>query len=701
MKHKITRFFQNEVTGWLLLPVIIALPFAVIICVLMPDINNKYRVDFINSILMNKDSFVEYDDMDNDGWSDHYFTGYYNGKAFLTAYRNRETLDQRNYEGFFLYNGIRSITGDYDGDGIKEWFLFICRNDSLFINGLTFPSMKPFPVGGKFIYYLPGAVNRGYSVYSPLLIDLNNDSKKEIVFLVAAGYELYPREVFAYNVDNNSIIESPYLGTGVGALHPFYLNGNPYFSTTQYASMNHKDTTMPLHDNSVYFMLIDRNLQFKFKPIEYKGVHQSMKMLPVEIKGTTFFVDFISGDSLSKNLKIQLRDTSGKILYQREYYRKQIDSFDFLIGKADKDDITIIVQNNNSLEVLNSKLELIRKSKLKVLGVTNESQLDFDNDGVEEFLFISNIQGEYLICRNNLEHPVKFKVSQAGKLKNVSIRSRGDYPPYFLLHVDDIVSTFQYSKNPWYILRYPVWAGVYLVILGFIFLIRRMQRIQLRRRYAMRQKMTELKLLSIRNQMDPHFTFNVLNAIGSVILQNKPEESYSMLMKYSKLLRSTYSASDKIYRTLAEELIFVTNYLELQKMRYHDHLKYRLELDEDVDQEIIVPKMVLQTYTENAIKHGIMRKTGGGSIDIRLFMENENLVITVKDDGIGRKRAAELRTSDSGQGLNIMHDCYSMVNRLNDKPITEEFTDLYDDSGEPAGTLVTIKIPVNLSVSIS
>lgn len=701
MKHKIPRFFRNRLIGWLLQPVLIALPFAVVICLFLPDVNSKYRIEFISSLLIGPEAQLDYNDLDNDGWSDHYYTGYYNDKPFITCFKRNDPIDQKNFEGIYLFQGLWTIADDYNGDGFKEIFLFICRNDSLFIHGLTFPALHDFIPGGRFVTLLPGAVNKGYNIHTAMLEDLTRDGYKEVMLAVTAGYELVPRRVFAWDIVADSILKSADMGIATTEMNRFYLNGDPYFTFMQYASMNYPDTGKGMDDNSVYFMVLDRNLNFRTKPVEYEGVHQSFKMTPVTIGDSVYVITFIGGDTISKCYTLRLCNIDGKELYKREYPRSTTESFDFLVGEATNNDITLVVQNNNSLEVLNKKLELVRKTKLKTIDFNRQMHIDADNDGKDEILISSNKQGEFLLMRDDLSHPLKFVVDQKGRLKNVDIQLRGDNPPFLMVHVDDVLSVFSYNKNPWYIIRYAVWAGIYLIILGFILLIRRMQREQLKRRYAMNQKMTELKLLSIRNQMDPHFTFNVLNAIGSVILQNKPDESYAMLMKYSRLLRSTYSASDKIYRTLAEELTFVTNYLELQKMRYHDHLKYRLEIDEDVDQEIIVPKMVLQTYTENAIKHGIMRKVGGGSIDIRLFLENGNLIITVKDDGIGRKRAAELRTSDSGQGLNIMHECYAMVNRLNEKAITEEFTDLYDENGEPSGTMVTIIIPVTLSVSIS
>ncbi len=228
-------------------------------------------------------------------------------------------------------------------------------------------------------------------------------------------------------------------------------------------------------------------------------------------------------------------------------------------------------------------------------------------------------------------------------------------------------------------------------------MILRIQRSQIRKKYETQQTIQALQFLSIRNQMDPHFTFNILNAIGAMTLQNKPTESYNMLMKYSKLLRNTLNSSDKLLVTIEEEISFVTNYLELQKIRFHDNLNYTLTIDPDVDPATIVPKMVIHTYVENSIKHGVACLKKDGLIEINITAEQSHLRITITDNGIGRKEAAHNGT-ESGKGHQIMHQFYALLNEANGVKITEQILDLVDDEGMPAGTEVVILVPGGLGM---
>jgi LytS/YehU family sensor histidine kinase len=205
--------------------------------------------------------------------------------------------------------------------------------------------------------------------------------------------------------------------------------------------------------------------------------------------------------------------------------------------------------------------------------------------------------------------------------------------------------------------------------------------------------MTELQLLSLRNQMDPHFTFNVLNTIGSVILQNKSDESYDMLMKFSRMIRTTISSANKICRSLEEELSFVKNYLELQQFRYQGNFMYQIDLDPVVDTRDTVPKMILQTYVENALKHGLLPRKEGGVLKVEIYRRSNYLELSVTDNGVGRQQAKVNGTVSTGVGLTILNQYYQVLNRRNTRPITEEFIDLFDEFGNPAGTRVVVCIP--------
>lgn len=687
----------RKITGWFLLPVVLAVPFSIVICFIIPEVSNKYRVEPVRQYMMNADSRILYEDMDNDGWSDYYYNGYYNGKAYVTVYSHDAVLDQWNFNGYFLQSGVRTISGDHDNDGIKEIYSFTYRNDSLFVTGINYPNIKEFPSGGRFLTYIPNAEGQGYTIHSAFLTDLNGDGFKEVVAGLTAGYELEPRRVFAWDIYNDRLIVSPDLGTGITNISLFVENGFPYFTASCYASTNYKDSARLLHDNSVYFLILDKNLMFKFKPVEFKGGHRGSYMQPLKNGDHTSILFMHSGDKSDPVYRLRICDTKGKTLHIKEYKQHQSDWYEINVVRSSKEDRILVVKYDGA-ELLDEKLKTVASIEQVLLGMVHDP-CDIDKDGNHEVMLYTGKPGEYLISRSDLSHPVPLKLSVPGRIKKVNVVNRGNESSHFTVHADNMLYTFRYEKNPWHLLRYAVWAGVYLVILGFILLIRRMQRIQLKRIYEMKQRVTELKLQSIRNQMDPHFTFNVLNAIGSVILQNKPDESYSMLMKYSKLLRGTISASDKIWRTLEEEINLVKNYLELQKMRYHDMLSYQVDISEDVDLHWIVPKMVIQTYTENAIKHGILPKENGGRVLIKLSTENELLIIEVSDDGVGRKRAGELNTTNTGKGLEIMHECYILLNSLNDHPINEEFTDLYSADGIATGTRVIIKIPKSITVN--
>jgi sensor histidine kinase YesM len=150
--------------------------------------------------------------------------------------------------------------------------------------------------------------------------------------------------------------------------------------------------------------------------------------------------------------------------------------------------------------------------------------------------------------------------------------------------------------------------------------------------------------------------------------------------------------AERIYRSLNDELNFLTTYLELEKLRFGDRLKYEIEVDKEVNQSEQVPKLVLQTFAENAIKHGILPGTEGGLLKIIVRKENDYLKLTVEDNGIGRK-AAEGHSTSTGRGLKITGEFYDILNQINKKPIRHTITDLYNTKGAPAGTRVDVWVP--------
>ncbi|MFZ4464639.1 MAG: histidine kinase [Bacteroidales bacterium] len=211
------------------------------------------------------------------------------------------------------------------------------------------------------------------------------------------------------------------------------------------------------------------------------------------------------------------------------------------------------------------------------------------------------------------------------------------------------------------------------------------------------RQLSELRLLTIKNQIDPHFTYNAINTIASSVLKEDKQLAYSYFVKLSQLMRSVLQTNDRLERSLEEELLFAKNYLDIQLLRFKDRFEYSVEVQAEVDYQLMVPKMCIQTFTENAVKHGLMQSPIKGQIRIQPRLENELLLISISDNGIGRAKANSLGTKGTGMGLEIFRRYVDHFNKYNAKRISWKLTDLFQPDGNTAGTQAEISIPITYS----
>ena len=215
----------------------------------------------------------------------------------------------------------------------------------------------------------------------------------------------------------------------------------------------------------------------------------------------------------------------------------------------------------------------------------------------------------------------------------------------------------------------------------------------------LRQKTGELEMQALRAQMNPHFVFNSLNAINRFILQNNRTQASEYLTKFSRLVRMILQNSQSTLITLESEIESLKLYLELEALRFSDHFEYQLTIPRDMDIEILkVPPLIIQPYAENAIWHGLMHKEEKGHLFIDIRQENNHLILTVKDDGIGRKHSATMTsktaTKHKSMGLKITADRIALLQRSTTADSSVVINDLVHADGTAAGTEVIIKIPV-------
>lgn len=142
-------------------------------------------------------------------------------------------------------------------------------------------------------------------------------------------------------------------------------------------------------------------------------------------------------------------------------------------------------------------------------------------------------------------------------------------------------------------------------------------------------------LTKLKDQMNPHFLFNTLNTVASLIPED-PAKAEQVVIKLSSLFQAVLEATRRTNHSLKKELDFCRDYLDIEKSRFGTRLISRIKIAEGLDVEKIqVPVLILQPLVENAVKHGISSRAGGGHIWVSATEENRWLILSVEDDGIG------------------------------------------------------------------
>jgi two-component sensor histidine kinase len=211
------------------------------------------------------------------------------------------------------------------------------------------------------------------------------------------------------------------------------------------------------------------------------------------------------------------------------------------------------------------------------------------------------------------------------------------------------------------------------------------------------QRVVLSELKTLRAQMNPHFLFNALNSIQGVLLKRDIESAQEYLIRFGKLMRLILDHSDRASITIREELDSIVNYLEIEQLRSGHQFRYRIEFDSEVDIERSeIPAMILQPFIENSIWHGFGHsKDGSELLVIRFSKEDENIFISITDNGIGRKKALTLRKRDhKSKGIQLVKERIEILNFNSRHKIELHVEDLEDEHGNHPGTRVTIKIPL-------
>ena len=250
-----------------------------------------------------------------------------------------------------------------------------------------------------------------------------------------------------------------------------------------------------------------------------------------------------------------------------------------------------------------------------------------------------------------------------------------------------------------FVIKPPLWKTWWfysllaLLFIALTILVYRFELKKQRKKIELQNELNASKLIAIQSQMNPHFIFNAINSIQDLILKGDIDNSYNYIIKFSKLVRQTLNFSDKEFIDIEEEIELLETYLQLEKLRFKDDFEYSINVNNAED--IQVPPMLIQPFVENAIKHGLLHKEGLKKLEISFTM-NDTLQCTVVDNGVGRKRAQEIKDRQQKNhqsfSVNATKIRFDIMKNHYKQSLGVFYTDL-EEKGESIGTKVSINMP--------
>lgn len=679
-----------------------------IIIFFLPSIFSKYKIEKVKQgNTQFQGEIINYSDLDADGNSDKIIS-FLSRQGFhcLQLYDHEGGLiDQWNLEGVLPGEKDRLITGDFDNDGLKDVFAFSQSNDSIFLYGFRPREKEPFFINHRFISALNS--NRGtpeYAMFEMNLQDMNKDGYSDLIFVIQSGFSLQPRQIFIYDIYNDDLITSSPSGSIIGRLKFVDLDGDGYkeiIGNCGAAGNITESMGIPHSDYNAWLMVFDHQLNYLFEPLQYPGMHSFINTQPIIYKDSFRILSlFNHTGSLDNMRKLTIFDHKGQIIDHKEFGKTP--KFQAYLYKDLKNQAWII-DDHGMIDKVNKSLQVTRTIDLENEIFINPIVLDLEEDNDPEIIIIKKGSSEGIVFQHGFKDPIIMELpiqSINNNIRSYSVINSKNNDARLFIQTGNNFTEYIYGFNLLYLLRIPLYLGIYLAILAFIQLIRKIQRIQIQEKLILQNQISELQLKTINTQLDPHFMLNAFNAIASLLIKEKGEVAYNYFMKFSKLIKTNLVSAEEISRTIEEEISTVNNYLDIQQLRHKEKFTHTVNINDNVDTEWRIPKMTIQNYVENAVKHGFKHKESGGILNIDLQSQNNHVIIIVEDNGIGRIKAAEIKSDSTGLGLELMNHYFDLLNKYNDVKIKQDIVDLYDKEGNPRGTKIQVEIPININYDI-
>lgn len=644
----------------------------------------------------------KYNDLDGDGEAELLMAGYNSLNDHTMPFiricsgidAHADVLEQINLRHPKLPWKVTTFTGDYDADGLGELYTFTLEDSSLYLEAFEYhPDPQEIEL---FIDREIGHVHtyKGrYDVNIPdqyEFIDLDMDGFKELVFIVNGLYTAEPRGLYVYDIRKDSLRHTATQSIHFSEFNSLAYNGKTYFGAHTGTVHNTKPPLPALHDHCGWAILLDHDLNMVFPPDSNRhGYHYEVNSYPVWWENNIHLLSFfMTPASSGQDGEIRLYDEHGRIIRKQKleipgrfyFYRPGRTADTIIINNAGRSWQCIL---GTDIRITDHHSRGTRHLALQDVSFQIDGN-DFSlrqlpgNDKIMLVNGREKIISEIAIPDNSGRYALSF-----GKVHGRDVFAVSNY---FRTGFYEVVD------NPLHAYRYLLWSALFVGLFFFFWSMRLAFTYQLRRQQAIREALMKGQLAISKRQLEPHFMLNMLNNIGYLFSQKETKEAQYYFGKYASLLHRGLRYADRVETSLQEELEFIRDYLELQKMRFTGELEYSIEIHDDIDPgEINIPHSLLFTFVENAIKHGLVPKDDDRKLWVKISRGKRHYQIKIIDNGIGRAASRKMETRGSGKGLEIVNSIIDAYNKLQNAKITYQFVVPEEFA---TGTEVIILLPV-------
>lgn len=506
-----------------------------------------------------------------------------------------------------------------------------------------------------------------------------------ILYFMPGYFQKYKAEIVdtEYKSDNYKIFYHDLNGDGVEEI------------TGQVNSPENIHYPMPYTDSASWLMVIDPlKMDFHFPPKRFDaGIGSWVSPVFYGANNKKYIAATIYSSSAKKGidyLQIKLYDANGKLLKENNIAQSEVWNLVFINPLNENDNSFYLMDNFGNIYQTDTSLRLslfykpgFQNTRVSIL----QSFIDADGDGENEMLFFGGSKKAkiyLLIYRQNLKEAIADYLPESKNFNapHINIIYDGsNESPFLFLQTGNNAYKIKYRKNPYFLLKYPVYLVGYLMLFLMFWLLQRVQTRYAHRKFEEEKRLAKQQMALSKRQLEPHFMLNTLNNIGQMFAAEKTEDAQYYFGKFASLIHRGLKYADKTETALKEELAFIRDYLVLQQ-RWYDDLEFIIEADEAIDlDEILIPHSLVYTFVENALKHGLRNKEGEKKLDVFIKRKSDKVIITISDNGIGRKQSKARKTSGTGKGLGIISNIVKSYNKLNKRDISFETFDL-DEGAE-------------------